>query len=347
LNTCSFLWFAIKYGFDVDTILDILHLVFLPNSHFVAARMLTNFSFRCFVYNNDHMVHNEIAPLDFSNFLGNFVFPHFEDVPMFCLHIDHAYALLLIYLCCANRVMERNGHVIHDMLLYHAQTRFAWSLVRRYYSLNGYMVTTTSRTTHLPPLFGDAELSSRTTLFEGGGDDVVQVTVITMSSTPTYAKPPWLQKVNSFLFENPETSPLDGILLDHRPSYIARCDMTSTEVRGGCQESPRVEDIQGVHLEEEKSEPKKQKGQEAPSAGWPAWAGLGRPGLVGGLQGAGLGPAWTRPGPGLGPAWAGLGPAGGRPGPGLDPAWARPGPAWHEQFWPFGRFFMFSFRFCP
>lgn len=68
----------------------------------------------------------------------------------------------------------------------------------------------------------------------------MQVTVITMSSTPTYAKSPSIQKVNSFLFENPETTPLDSILLDHRPSYIARCDMMSMEMRGdakGAQES--------------------------------------------------------------------------------------------------------------
>ena len=34
------------------------------------------------------MVHNEIGILAFSNFLGDFVFPHFEDVWMSCLHID-------------------------------------------------------------------------------------------------------------------------------------------------------------------------------------------------------------------------------------------------------------------
>ena len=43
--------------------------------------------------------------------------------------------------------------------------------------------------------------------------------------------------MNSFLFESPNTSPLDGILLDHRPSCIARCDPTSTDARGDAEEA--------------------------------------------------------------------------------------------------------------
>jgi glycine cleavage system aminomethyltransferase T len=45
------------------------------------------------------------------------------------MHIDLGYALYLIYLCCANGVVNKNGHVMDDMLLYHAQKNFAWSLV--------------------------------------------------------------------------------------------------------------------------------------------------------------------------------------------------------------------------
>lgn len=35
-----------------------------------------------------------------------------------------------IYLCCPNGVMKKSGHVMDDMLLYHAHTWFAWSLFR-------------------------------------------------------------------------------------------------------------------------------------------------------------------------------------------------------------------------
>ena len=57
----------------------------------------------------------------FSQF-GVFVFPHLEDVQTEFLHIDLAYALCLIYLCCANGVVNMNGHVMNDVLLYHAHT---------------------------------------------------------------------------------------------------------------------------------------------------------------------------------------------------------------------------------
>ena len=57
---------------------------------------------------------NEIAILAFSNFLGDFVFPHFEDVGTSCLHIDLAFVFHSIYLCCANGVMNKFGHVIND-----------------------------------------------------------------------------------------------------------------------------------------------------------------------------------------------------------------------------------------
>ena len=75
------------------------------------------------------MFQNEMDTLVFSKFHGVFVFPHLEDVQTNCLHIDLAYALFLIYLCCANGVVNKNGHVIHDVLLYHAQKYVAWSLL--------------------------------------------------------------------------------------------------------------------------------------------------------------------------------------------------------------------------
>ena len=66
------------------------------------------------------MVPKEIATIAFSNLHGVFVFSHLEDVETTCLHIDLAFALSLIYLCCANGVVNKNGHVMDDVLLYHA-----------------------------------------------------------------------------------------------------------------------------------------------------------------------------------------------------------------------------------
>ena len=48
---------------------------------------------------------------------------------MNCLHINLAYALFFIYFCYANGVVNKNGHVIYDVLLYHAQTNCVWSLL--------------------------------------------------------------------------------------------------------------------------------------------------------------------------------------------------------------------------
>ena len=58
-----------------------------------------------------------------------------------------------------------------------------------------------------------------------------------MASHPTHAKSPWTSKVNSFLYESLNTLPLDGILLDHRPSCIHRFDMVDTEPRGDANEA--------------------------------------------------------------------------------------------------------------
>ena len=60
-----------------------------------------------------------------SNFLGVFVFSHLEDVWMSSLHIDLAFEMLSIYLSCDNGVMIKIGHVMDDVLHYHAHTLFA------------------------------------------------------------------------------------------------------------------------------------------------------------------------------------------------------------------------------
>ena len=135
MNTCSSLCFTCThYGDDKS----------LPQ--FV---WFTNFSFRCFEYNGLHMVHNEIRILAFSTFLGDFVFPTFEDVSKICFPNDLALELHSIHVCCANGVMNKFGHVVNDVLLYHAHTYFAWSLVR--IGFNSGMVTSTSTSRHLSP----------------------------------------------------------------------------------------------------------------------------------------------------------------------------------------------------
>ena len=110
------------------------------------------------------------------------------------MHIDLAFVLHAICLCCANGVINKFGHIVNDVLLYHTHTCFAWSLVR--VGPNGGTVTSTStaKANHLPPSHVDDVLASRMTLFEGGGDDATQPTAITMSSTPTYVKPPTTSK---------------------------------------------------------------------------------------------------------------------------------------------------------
>ena len=57
-----------------------------------------------------------------------------------------------------------------------------------------------------------------------------------MFRTPSYAKSPWISKVNSFLFENPKMSPLDGILHKHSPLCIDRLVMMSMVTRGDAEE---------------------------------------------------------------------------------------------------------------
>jgi hypothetical protein len=124
--TCSFLWFIHTHNEDD---FDIFPNVFLPNSPIIASRMLTIFSIRCFECNNMHVFQHEMDTIVFSNLDGVFVFPHLEDVQKNCLHRDLEYAFSLIYLCCANCVVNKNGHVFDDVLPYHALTYFAWSLL--------------------------------------------------------------------------------------------------------------------------------------------------------------------------------------------------------------------------
>jgi hypothetical protein len=126
MKTCSFLWFVCTH---IDDDFDILPYVFLPNSPIIASRMLTTYSFQSLESNNMHIFQHEMDIMVFSNFDGVFVFPHLEDVETIFLHIDIAYAFCLLYLCCANCVVIKNGHVLNDMLQYHAHTYFAWSLL--------------------------------------------------------------------------------------------------------------------------------------------------------------------------------------------------------------------------
>ena len=157
LKTCSFMCFVCHH----DAILDILHCVFLPNSPLVASRLMTNCPFQCLVCNNDHTVQNEIPrwhPHIFMEFWCFQILKMFHWIACsLTLHLHY----LFIFLCCANGAMIKNGHVIIDMILFLAHTWFAWSLV-----FVG-MANPNSSTTHLPPLHGDEEQESRTTLFKG------------------------------------------------------------------------------------------------------------------------------------------------------------------------------------
>ena len=68
-------------------------------------------------------------------------------------------------------------------------------------------------------------------------DDARRPFQLGMSRTPSYVKSPWIQTVNSFLTGNPFCTPLVGILCNHRPSCIARCDPTSMVARGNAKEA--------------------------------------------------------------------------------------------------------------
>ena len=70
---------------------------------------------------------------------GVLEFPHLDDVQTIFMHFDLAYAFHLLYVSCANRVVNKNGHATNDMLLYHTQTYVAWSLL--YEGTNAYTST--------------------------------------------------------------------------------------------------------------------------------------------------------------------------------------------------------------
>ena len=57
------------------------------------------------------------------------VFSHREDVSRKYLHTEITFAWPPMLVCLANGAMINLGHVINDLLLYHAHTCFAWSLL--------------------------------------------------------------------------------------------------------------------------------------------------------------------------------------------------------------------------
>ena len=123
---------------------------------------------------------------------------------------------------------------------------------------------------HLPPLHDDAEIASRTTLFEAGGDDAVRPTVIPTSSTlssPTpYAKSPWTSKVTSIPDASPLPPHLDGILL-HTPS-LDHDRFTSTST-GAREEARGLKSDKGEE-EEKEMVASDQFGERTGAAGPPA-----------------------------------------------------------------------------
>src|SRR4051812_18345029 len=123
LNNFSFQWLVCTPN---DVSLDILPCVFLPNSPVLASKMLFEIWIQCFE-----------CPT--TTLYGVFEFPHLDNVQTISMHIGHAYASHLLYLSCANRVVNKNGHATNDMLLYHTQTYVAWSLL--YEGTNAYTST--------------------------------------------------------------------------------------------------------------------------------------------------------------------------------------------------------------
>jgi hypothetical protein len=91
-------------------------------THIKILKMLTNFSFWCFECNTDHIFPTELVFHTLSHSNGVFVFSHMYGVQSSCLHINFAYALCVLYFCCANRI-------VNNVLLYHANIYFAWYLL--------------------------------------------------------------------------------------------------------------------------------------------------------------------------------------------------------------------------
>src|SRR4051812_28990082 len=113
LNNFSFQWLVCTHN---DVSLDILPCVSLPNSPILASKMLFEIWIQCFE-----------CPT--TTLYGVFEFSHLDDVQTISMHFDLAYAFHLLFLYCANSVVNKNGHATFDMLLYHARKYFAWSLL--------------------------------------------------------------------------------------------------------------------------------------------------------------------------------------------------------------------------
>ena len=93
---------------------------------------------------------------------------------------------------------------------------------------------TLKRGCHLPPIQVHEELSSRTTLFQVGGDDTGRLSVFTASCA---SSPRRHAKVNLLLYACLESPIWDDILL-HTPSYLDdRNSTTSTEGREDAMET--------------------------------------------------------------------------------------------------------------
>src|SRR3954469_20553393 len=104
-NNFSFQWLV---GTHNDVVLDILPFVFLPNSPNFASKMLIKFLFDFFECHTKMLY-------------GVFEFLHLDDFATISIPFDLAYASRLLYLSCANRVVNKNGHATNGMLLYHTQ----------------------------------------------------------------------------------------------------------------------------------------------------------------------------------------------------------------------------------
>ena len=153
-NNFSFQWLVCTHN---DVVLDILPFVFLPNSPNFASNMLIKFLFDCFE-----------CPT--TMLYGVFEFPHLDDVQTIPMHIDLAYAFRLLYLSCANSVVNKNGHTTNDMLLYHARKYFAWSLLcegtNAYTSTSmDYMLTRRTEESYLWLPFIELSLQAKVTSF--------------------------------------------------------------------------------------------------------------------------------------------------------------------------------------
>src|SRR3954471_13495642 len=153
-NNFSFQWLVCTHN---DVVLDILPFVFLPNSPSFASKKLIKFLFDCFECHNKMLY-------------GVFEFPHLDDVQTISMHIDLAYASRLLYLSCANHVVNKTGHATNDMLLYHTQTYVTGSLLyegtNAYTSTSmDYMLTRRTKESYLWLPFTELSLQAKVTPF--------------------------------------------------------------------------------------------------------------------------------------------------------------------------------------